>query len=117
MDRFQLLLLALSIVLILAVLRSLRQERMRVEHSVSWLVGGVLLMAAALLPGPLTEFAHWLGLESAPLAVFILALAVFVGIFYRQSRAISSLKDMNITLTQRLAMVEFELRLRDEERR
>lgn len=114
MDRFFLLLTALSLVLIFTVLRSLRQERIRVEHSVSWLVAGTLMLIFALFPGPLFAFAGWLGLPGAPLAFLFTALAVFVAVFYRQSRAISELKDMNITLTQRLAMVEFELRSRDE---
>lgn len=114
MERFHLLLTALSLILILTVLRSLRQERIRVEHSVSWLFGGMLLLVLSLFPGLLARFAAWLGLEGAPLAILLLALVVFVGIFYRQSRAISELKDMNITLTQRLAIVEFELRSRDE---
>jgi hypothetical protein len=116
MERFFLLLAALSLVLILTVLRSLRQERIRVEHSVSWLAGGFLLLVLSLSPGALSAFAEWLGLAGAPLAILMLALAVFVGIFYRQSRALSELKDMNITLTQRLAIVEFELRSRDETR-
>lgn len=116
MDRFHLLLAALSSILILTVLRSLRQERIRVEHSVSWLAGGIVLLALSLFPRVLAEVGAWLGLSGAPLAVLMLALAVFVAIFYRQSRAISELKDMNITLTQRLAIVEFELRSRDEAR-
>jgi len=114
MERLFLLLALLSLVLILTVLRSLRQERIRVEHSVSWLAGGFVLLSLSLFPGLLGSFADWLGLAGAPLAILLLALVVFVGIFYRQSRAISELKDMNITLTQRLAIVEFELRSRDE---
>lgn len=114
MDRFFFLLIILSLVLIFTVLRSLRREHIRVEHSVSWLAAGALMLVFALFPGPLAAFARWLGLPGAPLAFLFAALAVFVAVFYRQSRSISELKDMNITLTQRLAMVEFELRSRDE---
>lgn len=114
MERFFLLLAALSLVLILTVLRSLRQERIRVEHSVSWLAGGFILLLLSLFPSVLADFGHWLGVQGAPLAILLLALVVFVAIFYRQSRALSELKDMNITLTQRLAIVEFELRSKDE---
>lgn len=116
MERFFLLLTILSIALILTVLRSLRQERIRVEHSVSWLAAGALMLVFSLFPQPLDSFSGWLGLPGAPLGFLFTALAVFIAVFYRQSRAISELKDMNITLTQRLAIVEFELRSRDEER-
>jgi hypothetical protein len=116
MERFILLLALLSLALILTVLRSLRKERIRVEHSVSWLAAGALLLLLSLAPEMLGAAADWLGLAGAPLALLFSALAVFVAVFYRQSRAISELKDMNITLTQRLAIVEFELRSRDEAR-
>lgn len=117
MERFYDILAVLSILLMLLVLRAVRRERIRVEHSVSWLAAALVLLALALAPGILGRLSGWLGLPDSPLTLLYLVLAVFIAVFYRQSRAISELKDMNITLTQRLAILEFELRSRDEDKR
>ena len=66
MERFFLLLALLSLALILTVLRSLRNERIRVEHSVSWLAAGALLLLLSLAPEMLGAAADWLGLAGAP---------------------------------------------------
>ena len=117
MERFYDILAVLSILLMALVLRAVRRERIRVEHSVSWLAAALALLLLSLAPGILGRLSGWLGLPDSPLTLLYLVLAVFVAVFYRQSRVISELKDMNITLTQRLAILEFELRSRDEDKR
>ena len=49
------------------------------------------------------------GLTYAPVALIIIAGAVFLLVFFRLSVIISKLKDDNIALAQRLAIVEFRL--------
>jgi hypothetical protein len=44
----------------------------------------------------------------------MLVFAVFLVVFYRFSVVISDLKDANIAMTQRLAILEFQLRASDE---
>jgi hypothetical protein len=114
MERLFDLISVLGIVLIAIVLRSLRREHIRVEHSVSWLLAGFTL----LLLSRSQRFLQWitdaLGLGNAVVPVLLLVLVVFAAVIYRLSRVVSELKDMNITLTQRLAMLEFELRTRNE---
>jgi hypothetical protein len=61
---------------------------------------------------------HWvsdlLGITSPPLALILLAACVFLLVFYRFSIRISDLKDANIALTQRVAILEYRLQSRDE---
>lgn len=115
MDRLLLLLSLLSVVLIVIVLRSLRRERLRVEHSVSWLVAGVALLALSLSPPALRSAAAWLGLAEPAVALMAAILMVFLVVFYRFSRVVSELKDMNITLVQRVAILEYQLENKDGE--
>jgi hypothetical protein len=60
----------------------------------------------------LEAFRQWSGLPDTPLTLFLLAGGVFVVMFFRFSVIISHLRDDNIALAQRLAMLEFHLRQR-----
>lgn len=99
----------LSVLLILLVLASVRRAHIRVEYSVAWLVAALALLALSLSPSGLEHAAAMFGITYAPVALLIIAGAVFLLVFFRLSVIISKLKDDNIALAQRLAIVEFRL--------
>jgi len=105
----------LSVVLFISVMHSLRRAHIRVEHSVSWLAAAVALFILSTAPGALSAAASWTGLEDGPLTLVFLAFVVFLIVLYRFSRVISDLKDANIALTQKVAILEFHLRTWHEE--
>jgi len=105
----------LAVVLILIVLRSLRREHIRVEHSVSWLAAALTLLIFSRSHSLLDQAATLIGLENAAAPLLLGVVVVFLGVFYRFSRIVSGLKDMNITLTQRVAILEYKLRQTNEE--
>lgn len=100
----------LGILLLLLVLRAIRREHIRVEHSVSWLAASAALIALSRSSTLLEKTSAALGIREPSLVLLMLILIVFLGVFYRFSRIVSELKDMNITLTQRVAILEFLLR-------
>lgn len=107
----------LSLVLLLVVLRAIRHEHIRVEHSVSWLAAGLALLALSRCGRLLDRLSASLGLPHPALALIFLILLVFLAVFYRFSKIVSELKDMNITLTQRAALLEFLLHEKNGEKR
>ncbi len=100
----------LAVVLLLVVLRAIRREHIRVEHSVSWLAASAALIVLSRSGRLLEKAADAVGIREPSLILLMLILMVFLGVFYRFSRVVSELKDMNITLTQRVAILEFLLR-------
>jgi hypothetical protein len=105
----------LSIVLMLGILYSVRRSHIRVEYSVSWLAAAITLLVLSRSPGALNWIAAQLGLTYPPLALMMLVFCVFLVVIYRFSVVISDLKDGNIAMAQRLAIVEFHLQNRNEE--
>jgi len=105
----------ISVLLIAMVLFSVRRSHIRVEYSVSWLAAGVILLVLSRSYGALTWIARQLGLADPSLALLLLIFCVFVIVIYRLSVVISDLKDSNIAMAQRLAIVEFQLQNRNEE--
>jgi hypothetical protein len=100
----------LSVALILVVLRSVRRAHIRVEYSVSWLGAAVALLIISRSDWALTQVARLLGIAYPPLALLLVVGCLFLIVLYRFSIVISDLKDANISLAQRVAILEFHLR-------
>jgi len=109
MDRLLNFTTGMSVLLIALVLTSLRRSHIRVEYSVSWLVASLAILVLSRSQSTLEAIAARLGITYPPLALMLLAGCVFVVIFYRFSVIISKLKDDNIALAQRVAILEYHL--------
>lgn len=109
MSSVQAFLAAVSIVLILAVLVQVRRAHIRVEYSVSWLGAGVALLFVAAYPGLLPAVASLLHFEDQALALILLVGCIFLFVLLRVSIVLSALKDNNIALAQRVAILEYRL--------
>lgn len=114
MDRLLNVMTVLSAGLIAMVLFSVRRAHIRVEYSVSWLGAAVALLILSRSRALLSWIASYLGLDYAPLALIIIVLCVFLVVFYRFSVIISHLKDANIAMAQRLAILESQLHQNNE---
>jgi hypothetical protein len=109
MDRLLNFTTGVSVLLIALVLTSVRRSHIRVEYSVSWLMASLAILVLSRSPSTLEAIATQLGITYPPLALMLLAGCVFVIIFYRFSVIISKLKDDNIALAQRVAILEYHL--------
>ena len=110
MDRLLNVMTGLSVALILLVLRSVRRAHIRVEYSVSWLGAAVTLLVLSRSDWVLQKIARTLGITDPPLALVLIIGCLFLIVFYRFSVIISDLKDANISLAQRVAILEYHLR-------
>ncbi len=105
----------LSVLLMVMVLVSVRRSHTRVEHSVSWLGAALALLVLARWRLLLDWLASTLGIGSPPMALLTLVGCVFLLVLFRLSTIISALKDANIALTQRIAILEFQIESVHEE--
>ena len=119
MDRLLNVISIFSALLIGLVLGSVRRAHIRAEYSVSWLVAAMFLLMLSRWRALQDWLARSIGVRSlgewdAPLALLLVAGAVFVVVLYRFSLIISDLKDSNIALMQRVAILEYYLTSPDE---
>ncbi len=105
----------LSLALLVLVLISARRAHIRVEYSVSWLGAAVTLLVLSRFRWLLEKLAGLLGIADPPLALLLVVGCVFLLVLFRISIVVSHLKDANIALAQRVAILEFHLRSLDEE--
>lgn len=109
MDRLLSIIAAFSILLIIVVLFNIRRAHIRVEYSVSWLGAAIVLLILSQSPWLLGQFAHLIGLNNPPISLLLIVGALFLVVFFRFSVVISDLKDANIALTQKVAILEYQV--------
>jgi hypothetical protein len=116
MDRLLNVTTALSIVLLVIILISVRRAHIRVEYSVTWLVAAAAMLILSRMHPLLDTVRRLTGLPDSPLTLFLAAGGVALIMFFRFSVIISHLRDDNIALAQRVAILEYHLQhLRDHE--
>jgi hypothetical protein len=114
MDRLLNVMTGFTILLMGVVLASVRRAHIRVEYSVSWLAAAAALLVLSRWRWLLDRIGAAMGIHDGPLAFLVVTGALFLLVLYRLSMMISSLKDSNIALAQRLAILEFRLESNEE---
>lgn len=117
MDRTLDVMTVLSALFALLVFVSLRRAHIRVEYSVSWLAASVILLALSRSPGTLDWLGRQAGVSDPALALVMIVAVVFLTVFYRFTLIVSKLKDNNIALAQRVAILEFRIHSLNEKQK
>jgi hypothetical protein len=99
----------LSVVLLALVLISVRRAHIRVEYSVSWLLAAVAMLLLSRSRPVLDYLTRRFGIPDTPLTLFLMAGSIFLIMFFRFSIIMSHLRDDNIALAQRVAILEYHL--------
>lgn len=99
----------LSVVLMILILVSVRRAHIRVEYSVSWLLAAVLMLVLSRARPFLDFLTRRFGIPDTPLTLFLIAGSVFLIMFFRFSVIISHLRDDNVALAQRVAILEYHI--------
>ena len=100
-----------GLAMIAGTLISLRRAHIRAEYSVSWLAVGAVLSGFALFPGLSERWSRCLGLEPQSYLLVIGGILISVLVF-EISRVVSQLRDENVLLAQRVAILEFRIQQR-----
>jgi hypothetical protein len=109
MDRLLNVTTAMAIVLLIMVLISVRRAHIRVEYSVTWLLASAAMLFLSRTRPALDLIRRLTGLPDTPLTLFLLAAGMFLLMFFRFSVIISHLRDDNIALAQRVAILEYHI--------
>lgn len=110
MDRLLNVTTAVSVVLLAIVLFSVRRAHIRVEYSVSWLAAAFGMLVLSRVRPLLDAIRNLVGLPDSPLTLFLLGAACALIMLFRFSIVVSHLRDDNVALAQRVAMLEYRLR-------
>ena len=100
----------LSAVMLVFVLVSVRRAHIRVEYSVTWIVALGCMLVLSRCWKLLYFIRDAAGLPDTPLTLFLAGAAGAAFMLFRFSVIVSRLKDNNIALAQRVAILEYQLK-------
>jgi hypothetical protein len=109
MDRLLNVTTVLSVLLLIMVLISVRRAHIRVEYSVSWLLTAATMLVLSRSRPVLLAVMRWSGVPDTPLTIFLISGTLFLIMFFRFSVIISHLRDDNVALAQRVAILEYHI--------
>ena len=114
MDRLLNVTTGLSVLLLAIVLVSVRRAHIRPEYSVTWLIAAAAMLVLSRNRPLLDLLRRLSGLPDTPLTLFLMGAGVFLIMVFRFSVILSHLRDDNIALAQRVAILEYHVRSQRE---
>lgn len=95
---------------VLAIIFSmLLRRKLREKYAVLWLLIGILILVLAIFPGLLAGAAQLLGVEVPANLLFILALALLIGVTLHQSWELSTTEEETRRLAEEVAILRADV--------
>ena len=110
MERVRVAAIIFALLLLVQIIRSVRREHIRVEYSMAWFGAAALLLALSLSGTALNWLTRVLGVDDSSFVLLVVAGILFLFTFFRFSVEVSELKDHNILLSQKVGLLEWEIK-------
>lgn len=110
MSKVQILSILASLSLLLVILEAIRKRRLREQYALVWLLTGFILMLFSLWRSLLDRVSGLMGIYYPPSALLLLLTGLVVLILLSFSIVVSSLSVKVTRLSQKLALLEWELK-------
>jgi hypothetical protein len=103
-----------AVIMLGLIFELIRRRHLRERYALIWVVTGIALLTLALWREGLNTLAGWAGVKTYPPSIFFAAILFFVLVLVLHfSIVLSRLSDQNVTLAQKLALLEARLRERE----
>lgn len=99
-------LIVITLIYILLILKAIRKKKLQIAFSVFWLITGVLLIVALLIPNLVENISKMLGFEVPANMVFCLTIFVSFYLIFNLTVAISKENKKNTMLVQEVSILK-----------
>lgn len=98
-----------ALVILAVIFRLLLTRRLREKYALLWLVVGVAMLVLTVFPGLLEGLARLVGVELPANLLFILALALLIGVTLHQSWELSTAEDEIRRVAEEVAILRADI--------
>lgn len=94
---------------LIAIVWMLLSHRLREKYAALWLIIGIAMLLLTIFPGMLVGLADGLGVEVPANLLFVLALALLIGVTLHQSWELSTVEDETRRVAEEVAILRGEI--------
>jgi len=116
LSKIQIISLIISLLLLLIIFQLIRKRRLKEQYSLLWFLTVIIMLVMALWEGLLFRISDLMGIEIASNALFMLAILFMFAMALHFSMLVSRLTDQSKMLSQRVALLDHELRKISDEK-
>ncbi len=113
MLKIQMIIGAVSILLLVIVFELIRRRRLKEEYSLLWLLSGVVILTFSIFPNLLGIISRVMGMYYLT-ALFVISFLFLLLIVLHFSTVLSRLSERNKELTQELSILDFRFKELDK---
>ncbi|MEF9989115.1 MAG: DUF2304 domain-containing protein [Christensenellaceae bacterium] len=106
-------LIVVSILVLIYVLRKIRQSKLNIIDSIFWIVVAVILILLSVFPQIAFFLSAVLGIQTPLNFIFLLIIAILILKVFLMTIKISQLQEKTKVLAQKIAYDEFEKKIED----
>jgi hypothetical protein len=106
-----------ALLLLVVILELVRSRRLQERYALLWMMTSIVLLVFALWRDGLNVLASTVGIAYPPSALFLLGALFILIVLLHYSTVISELAERNLTLAQRIALLEQKLKESDVSQR
>lgn len=106
----QIVLLVLLAITVIVLISQIREKKLELEYSITWLFLLFILFIFVLFPGLQNWVSKLLGIAAPVNMIFFLGFCFALVIMFRLTKAISKISKETKVLTQRVAVLEDEIK-------
>ena len=103
-----------SIATLYYFIRKIRKSKIKINHSIFWVVFGLVLLLLALVPDSVFWLSRVLGFQSPSNLVYLIIIFLLVIKLFTTTMRLSKLSEQVTSLTQMIAIRQLEARERDD---
>ena len=100
----RIILIASAILLFMYMIKKIRQSKMKIEHTIFWILFDVILIIIGVFPQIVYLVSGWIGFQSPVNMVFLMIIFVLIVKNFLTTLEISHLENKLDSLTQQLAI-------------
>lgn len=93
-----------SLVTLLYFISNIRKSKLKINHSIFWVIFGLVLLCLACIPGSAFLLSRFLGFQSPANLVYVIVIFLLVVKLFTTTVKLSKLSEQVTALTQELAL-------------
>ena len=99
-------LLVITLIYMLGIIRAIQKKKLQITFSIFWILSGILLLVATLIPNFVENFAYWLGFETPANMLFCVTIFIAFYLIFCLTTRLSQENEKNIALTQEVSLLK-----------